>query len=319
MSSHKIQFQPGMSIPEFLHHFGTEQQCAEALQRARWPKGFCCPRCNDARHYLVSQGGRKLFQCIGCRHQASVTAGTMMEHSKLPLTTWFLAIHLISQAKTGMSALALKRDLGVSYPTAWLLHQKINRAMADREAAHLLQGAVQLDDAYLGGERSGGKAGRGSENKVPFVAALSLDEKGGPTHLKLDVVSGFTSQAIGKWAKTRLKPGCVVLSDGLSCLAAVTEAGCVHIPRVVGTLKPKDLPEFKWINTVLGNLKTTLSGAFHALKYRKYGQTYLAAFAYRFNRRFDLRGLRATLLVDVARCKPVPEKVVRRGHAEASF
>jgi hypothetical protein len=199
------------------------------------------------------------------------------------------------------------------------LHQKINRAMADREAAHLLDGAVQLDDAYLGGERSGGKAGRGSENKVPFVAALSLDENGGPTHLKLDVVSGFTSQAIGQWAKARLKPGCVVLSDGLGCFAAVTDAGCVHIPRVVGSLKPKDLPEFKWINTVLGNLKTTLSGAFHALKYGKYGQTYLAAFAYRFNRRFDLRGLVATLIVDVARGKPVPEKMVRRGHAEAGF
>jgi hypothetical protein len=119
---------------------------------------------------------------------------------------------------------------------------------------------VQLDDAYLGGERSGGKAGPGSENKVPFVAALSLDENGGPTYLKLDVVSGFTSQAIGERAKTRLKPGCVVLSDGLGCFAAVTEAGCVHIPRVVGTLKPKDLPELKWINTVLGNLKTTLAG-----------------------------------------------------------
>jgi hypothetical protein len=319
MSSHKIQFQPGMSIPEFLRHFGTKEQCAEALKRARWPEGFRCPRCDDARHYLVSQGARKLFQCIGCRYQASVTAGTMMEHSKLPLTTWFLAIHLISQAKTGMSALALKRDLGVSYPTAWLLHQKINRAMADREAAHLLDGAVQLDDAYLGGKRSGGKAGRGSENKVPLVAALSLDESGGPTHLKLDVVSSFTSQSIGKWAKTRLAPGCVVLSDGLSCFAAVTDAGCIHLPRVVGALKPKDLPEFKWINTVLGNLKTTLSGAFHALKYRKYGQTYLAAFAYRLNRRFDLRGLVATLIADVARSKPAPEKVVRRGYAEAAF
>lgn len=135
MSSHKIQFQPGMSIPEFLRHFGTEAHCAEAIKRVRWPQGFRCPRCDDARH---------------CRHQASVTAGTMMEHSKLPLTTWFLAIHLISQAKTGVSALALKRDLDVIYPTAWLLHQKINRAMADREAAHLLDSAVQLDDAYLG-------------------------------------------------------------------------------------------------------------------------------------------------------------------------
>jgi hypothetical protein len=96
MSSDKIQFQPGMSIPEFLRHFSTEAQCAEALKRARWPKGFRCPRYDDARHYLVSQGARKLFQCIGCRHQASVTAGTMMEHSKLPLTSWFPAIHLIS-------------------------------------------------------------------------------------------------------------------------------------------------------------------------------------------------------------------------------
>jgi hypothetical protein len=76
-----------------------------------------------------------------------------MEHTKLPLTTWFLAIHLISQAKTGISALALKRDLGVSYPTAWLLHHKINSAMSRQEAARLLGGAVQLDDAYLGGER----------------------------------------------------------------------------------------------------------------------------------------------------------------------
>ncbi len=172
------------------------------------------PALRHARHYLVGQG---------------------------------LAINLISQAKTVISALALKRDLGVSCPSAWLLRQKIKRAMADREAAHLLEGAVHLDDAYLGGERSGD----------------------------------------------------------------------IRLPRVVGTLKPKDLPEFRWINTVLGNLKTTLSGGFHALKYREYGQTYLAAFAYRFNRRFDRRCLVATLIADVARSKPVPEKVVRRGHGQA--
>jgi hypothetical protein len=78
-------------------------------------------------------------------------------------------------------------------------------------------------------------------------------------------------------------------------------------------------PSFKGINTVLSNLKTTPSGAFHALKYRKYGQTYLADFTYRFNRRFDQRGLLATLIVDVARCKPVLEKVIWRGQADAGF
>jgi hypothetical protein len=319
MSSHQIQFQPGMSIPEFLTHFGTEAQCADAIRRSRWPDGFRCPRCAGAQHYVVGHGARKLFQCGACRHQTSLTAGTLMEHTKLPLTTWFLAIHLISQAKTGISALALKRDLGVSYPTAWLLHHKINTAMAHQEAAHRLDGFVQLDDAYLGGERSGGKVGRGSENKVPFVAAVSLNAAGQPMRLKLDLVQGFTCESISRWAKASLLPATVVTSDGLACFAAVTDAGCVHTPRVVGALKPRHLPEFKWINTMLGNLKTTLAGAFKALKFRKYAQTYLAAFAYRFNQRFDLRGLIATLIVDVAKTRPVKEKVIRDRHAEARF
>lgn len=319
MSSHQIQFQPGMSIPEFLSHFGTEAQCAEAIRVARWPNGFRCPRCEGAQHYVVGHGARKLFQCGGCRHQTSLTAGTMMEHTKLPLKTWFLAMHLISQAKTGISALALKRDLGVSYPTAWLLHHKINNAMAQREAARRLGGAVQLDDAYLGGERSGGKVGRGSENKIPFVAAVSLNATGQPKYLKLDLVSGFSTEAVTKWAKASLLPNTTVLSDGLACFAAVTDAGCVHTPRVVGALKPRDLPEFKWVNTVLGNLKTTLAGAFKALKFGKYAQSYLAAFAYRFNHRINLRDLIATLIVDVARTRPMPEKAVRSSHAEARF
>jgi len=318
MTFNTVQFQPGMSLPEFLHCFGTEAHCAEALKAARWPGGFRCPRCNSDAHYVVGHGARRLFQCSVCRHQTSLTAGSLMEHTKLPLTTWFLAIYLISQAKTGLSALALMRHLGVSYPTAWLLHHKINRAMAARESCHRLEGAVQVDDAYLGGERAGGKPGRGSENKVPIVAAVSLDAKGRPRFLKLNMVSGFTSEAIGQWAKACLAPGCAVISDGLGCFAAVTSAGCTHQQVVVGDRKPRELPQFLWVNTVLGNLKTTLAGAYHSLKYRKYGAYYLAAFAYRFNRRFDLRGLVSRLIVDVARCAPAKEQLIRQ-HAEAGF
>ena len=90
---------------------------------------------------------------------------------------WFLAIDLVREAKTGLSALALKRHWGVSYPTAWLLHPKRMQAMSEREALYTLRGTGQVDDAYLGGERTGGKAGRGSENKIPFVAAVSMDHK----------------------------------------------------------------------------------------------------------------------------------------------
>jgi transposase-like protein len=318
MSFNPIQFQRGMSIPEFIGRFGTEAQCAEAVKCARWPGGFRCPRCDRAEHYLVGHGARKLFQCNACRHQTSLTAGSLMEHTKLPLTTWFLAIYLISQAKTGLSALALKRQLGVSYPTAWLLHHKINRAMSRRESTHRLGGDVQLDDAYLGGERAGGKAGRGSENKVAFVAAVSLNGQGQPMYLKLNLVSGFTSLALSKWAKATLLAGTVVTSDGLGCFAAVADAGCRHNPVIVGELKPRDLPQFKWVNTVLGNLKTTLAGTFHSLKFSKYADDYLAAFAYRFNRRFDLRALIARLIVDVARCKPITRAAVT-ALAEARF
>ncbi len=131
---------------------------------------------------------------------------------------------------------------------------------------------MQIDDAYLGGERAGGKTGRDSENKVPFVAAVSTNDEGHPMYLKLHLVSGFTSEAIGKWARANLTPGTNVISDVAACLAAVVEAGFIHEPVVVGGRKPRDLPEFEWTNTVLGNLKTSLAGAFHALKYGKYGQ-----------------------------------------------
>jgi len=108
-----------------------------------------------------------------------------------------------------------------------------------------------------------------------------------------------------------MAPGADVLSDGLACFAAVTEAGCTHRVEVVGQRQPRDLPQFKWVNTVLGNLKTIVSGAYKALGYRKYGDRYLGAFTYRFNRRFDLAGLVVRLVVVASRGKATPECVIR--------
>jgi hypothetical protein len=307
----RIQFQHGLSMPEFLKDYGTEAQCERVLEAVRWPNGFCCPRCGQAAHYVLRDGVRKVFQCNACRHQASLIAGTVFQGTKLPLTTWFLAIYLISQAKTGLSALALKRQLGVSYPTAWLIHHKLMQVMADREARYLLEGKVQVDDAYLGGERTGGKVGRGSENKVAFVAAVSLNEADRPLRVRLTPVPGFTLKAVAAWAKDHLAPGSAVFSDGLACFGAVTEAGCSHQPTVIAGRKPKEVPEFQWINTVLGNLKTSLSGCYHAFDFRKYATRYLAAFCYRFNRRFDLRSLHQRLLIAAVGTTPQPLRSIR--------
>lgn len=311
MAMNRIQFQLGMSLPEFLRAFGTEERCSAAVLAARWPNGFVCPRCGATAHCVFRHQGRELFQCNACRHQCSLIAGTIFASTKLPLTTWFLAIYLLSQAKTGLSALALKRHLGVSYPTAWLMHHKILGAMAQRERAHSLEGLIQIDDAYLGGERSDGSTGRGTTGKTPFVAAVSVNDAGHPLYIKLATVASFASQPIGQWASRNLAPGSLVLSDGLGCFGAVVGAQCLHAPMVVGNAKPRDLPQFQWVNTVLGNLKRALGGAHHSFKFRKYADSYLAGFAYRFNRRFDLQALVARLIVDVSQTSPSPLRAIR--------
>jgi hypothetical protein len=188
-------------------------------------------------------------------------------------------------------------------------------AMSGRETKYTLGGQIQVDDAYFGGELSEGKVGRGSENKVPFVAALSLDDEGHPLRIKLTPVSGFSSKAIADWAKANLSPGSAVLSDGLACFAAVIEAGCQHQAIIVGGRKPKDVPEFLWVNTILGNLKTSLGGAYHAFDFAKYAVRYLAAFAYRFNRRFQLDTLPKRLLVAAIAIGPRSDAWLRSAEA----
>jgi hypothetical protein len=237
--------------------------------------------------------------------------GTIMQATKPPLTTWFQAFYLIGQAKTGISSLELSRHLGVKYDTAWLLHNKILRTMTDREDAYVLRGKIQMDDAYLGGERPGGKAGRGSENKIPIVAAVSLSEAGHPIHAKITPVAGFSSEAVGALARENLAPGCAVISDGLACFRSVTTAGCSHEAIVTGGKHPNDLPQFRWINTLLGNLKTSLSGTFHAFNFDKYARRYLGGYCFRFNRRFSQAAITERIANAVCCCMPCTERDLR--------
>jgi hypothetical protein len=152
-------------------------------------------------------------------------------------------LYLVSEAKSGLSALALKRHLGVSYPAARLLHPKLMQAMSEREALTTLRGTVQVDEAYLGGERTGGKAGRGSENKIPFVAAVSMDDQNHPAFVKFSPVPGFTLKAIAAWAKDNLSLGRSVISEGLDCFRALTQAACPHQALVVGGKSLKSGPK----------------------------------------------------------------------------
>jgi len=193
MPQNQIQFQHGMSLSEFIDTFGTEAKCEAALQRARWPTGFVCPECGGREHSRFLADGRRYWQCAHCRTQSTVRSGTLFHASKLPLTQWFQAIYLVTQNKNNISALSLKRHLGVAYATAWRVKHKLLEAMAQRESARLLRGVVVADDAVLGGVRSG-KPGRGSENKAPFVAGVivksGVQPSGGkPVRLIFDLLS----------------------------------------------------------------------------------------------------------------------------------
>ena len=169
-----------------------------------------------------------MWQCASCRHQCSLRAGTVFDGTKLPLTTWFLALYLLGQSKTNLSALELMRHLGVCYRTAWRLKHKLMQAMHEREASRRLDRLVQIDDAYLGGERNGGKEGRGSENKRPFVIAVSTTQDNRPRYVVIDPVPGFTKKALSEWAQRRLSPGTDIYSDGLGAFRALVDEGHAH-------------------------------------------------------------------------------------------
>ena len=312
MAMNRVQFQPGLSLPAFLRDYGTEAACSSALLSARWPTGFVCPRCEGRTCSRFSRSGQRLWQCTGCRYQTSLIAGTLFEHSRLPLTTWFLALYLLTQTKTNLSALELSRHLGVSYRSAWRMKHKLMQAMTQREASRQLTGFVQIDDAYLGGERHGGKRGRGSENKRPFVIAVATDESDRPGYAVIEPVSGFTKAAITEWASRRLQPGAEVYSDGLGAFSAVVD---LHHPHtVIQCASPRQACETKgarWVNVVLSNLKRALDGTYHVFCFFKYAHRYLGEAAWRFNRRFRLEAMVPRLLVAAARCQPWSENTLR--------
>ena len=316
MAMNRIQFQPGLSLTGFYERYGTEAQCEQALERARWPNGFACGRCGHSGHCVVWHGRVKTFQCQRCRHQVTLTSGTIFQATKLPLRRWFQAMYHLTQTKNNVAALELRRLLRVCYRTAWRIKHKLLQVMVESEADRRLAVRVEVDDAYLGGELAGGKRGRGSENKVPFIAAVETTVDGCPLWMVVSRVKAFNLEEIESWAKRHLAASTWVVSDGLACFTAVQAAGCRHDPNPVGRgRKSTRMPCFTWVNTVLGNLKTAMSGTYHAFDFDKYGYRYLAEAQYRLNRRFDLTEILPGTLGAAVATGPRTERWLRLAEA----
>ena len=153
-------------MTRFLKDYGSEPQCEQALFEARWPDGPACPRCGSNKFCRLSTR-RATFQCNHCKRQLSLLAGTVFQATKLPLTTWFLAIYLLSQTKNGISAPDLGGKLGVNNNTAWLLKHKLMQAMRECYRRYRLHGTVQLDDAYSGARTRAASAGGARRTRRP--------------------------------------------------------------------------------------------------------------------------------------------------------
>ena len=144
-------------LGEFLKMFSTEAQCREYLASLRWKSGYVCPKCGCRHAYRLANGR---YQCTKCRHQVSVTAGTVLHKTHIPLTQWFLAFYFVCQDKRGISAVQLAAMLGTTYKTAWFMLRRIRTAMGQRDETHQLHGVIEFDDSYFGGPTSGKKRGR---------------------------------------------------------------------------------------------------------------------------------------------------------------
>jgi len=313
MAKNQIQFQKGLSLMEFLSQYGTEEQCHDALFEWRWPQGFVCPNCEHTGHCEIASRG--VYQCNRCHHQTSVISGTIFEHTKLALTTWFLGMYLLTQPKNGTSILELKRQLGIGYNAAWRLKHKLLQVMKERDDGKPLSGTIQIDDAYWGGEHHGGKRGRGAPGKTPFIAAVQTNEDGHPIAMRFTKLKGFRKEEIAQWAQRHLAASSLVVSDGLSCFKGVEQAGCQHEVIVTGGgPKSMTLEAFTWVNTMIGNVKNSLSGTYHAIS-DAHLPRYLAEFCYRFNRRFKLEDMIPRLGYAAVRTPPMPQRLL--GLAEA--
>jgi len=269
-----------MTLIEFQKRFGTEEQCREYLYKTRWPEGFVCPKCGHKEYFNI--GSRRLYQCKACNHQASVTAGTILDRTRTPLVKWFLAMYLFTKDKRGISALALKSELGIAYNTAWTMSHKIRHAMSRREGHYMLGGVVEMDDAFFGASSEGGKRGRGTD-KTAVIVSVSLSEDGKPRYAKMKVVDAVDGETIKEYAEKSVAKGSEIRTDGLSVYAPLAESGYTLVQQ---NYDPKDQPEhLHWTHIIISNAKAFLNGTFHGLD-ALHLQRYLDEFCYRLNRRW---------------------------------
>jgi len=266
------------SFWEWQQHFSDEKTCLQAIIKQRWPEGFCCPRCQHGKGWLLQT--RHVFECADCHHHTSITAGTLFHNTKLPLVKWFWCIYWLSSDKGSISALRLTKLIGVSWLTAQRMLRKFRIAMGDQNSLYKLTGTIELDDAFVGGKRAG-KRGRGAEGKTAILVACEHND-GKPGFVAMKAVRSINKESVQGFAKETIEPGQTLNTDAFFALRILTEEHH-HVAKVT----PPELVDewLPWVHIVISNFKSYLLGTYHGVS-GQYVQEYLDEFCYRLNRRF---------------------------------
>ena len=290
---------------EFNARFGTDEQCRKYLIKARWPDGFRCDGCGHGHAYTLRT--RLVYECVACRKQHSLLAGTIFEQTKTALTRWFLAIYLVTSSKGGIAAAELQRQLGFgSYQTAWSWLHKLRKAMVrpDREP---LAGRVEADETYVGGPRPG-KRGRGAAGKTLVAGAVEAGQAGGRRlgRLRLAVVPDASAASLEGFLAANVAKPATVATDGRRGYLGLPAAGYDHEPVSSSASRGDAALRLPGIHLVFSLVKRWLLGTHHGAVSEKHLPAYLDEYVFRFNRRTAKRVSHgfARLIEHAVRIKP---------------
>jgi transposase-like protein len=283
------------SLTEFQEAFPDEAGCAAFLFERRWQGGFVCPRCGGERVAALKSRAHT-YECLDCGRQTSITAGSVMHRSKLPLTVWFWAAHLMSTHSNGMSARQLADQLGLTYKTAWLLTQKLRRSMVDPDREPL-EGVVEVDQAGIPFRAGDTFFDPGNSGKILIAGAVEvIDRDTGQAkprrkkakyldtlsgRIRLAMIADNSAASIEAFVRANVKRGTTLLTDGHASYHGLTDYR--HDPRVVGKMAAHVV--LPWVHRVFSLVKRWGLGTYHGLR-RKHLDTYLNEFVFRYNRRF---------------------------------
>ena len=275
---------------EFQDWFATEDSCTAYLERLRWPKGFCCPSCGAIDEPGRATRGRLI--CRSCRHQSSVTAGTIFDKTRTSLRVWFAAAWYITNQKQGVSALGLQRVLGLnSYQTAWAMLHRFRRAMV-RPNRDLLCGTVEVDEVFLAlsrrdaeNPRSPGSKAHNRSHLVAVAVAIEVHESKGFGRIRLQRIVGPTISAIVPFVQENIASGSTVRTDGSAIYATLKDNGFKHDPHVIlGSKVPAHEP-LPGVHRIAALIKRWFLGTHQGAVDPRRVDYYLDEFTFRFNRR----------------------------------